>query len=81
MEPNEMIYHRKSVRSYTGRPVEEATLQQIRDLIPALTPLYPEIRTAAEIVTRAQVRCICPWTTPQLIAIYSEDHPAAMENA
>ena len=81
MEPNEMIYHRKSVRSYTGRPVEKATLQQIRDLIPALTPLYPEIRTAAEIVTRAQVRCICPWTTPQLIAIYSEDHPAAMENA
>ncbi len=81
MEPKEMIYHRRSVRSYTGVPVEEEILRQIRALIPTLTPLYPEIRTAAEIVTRDRVRCVFPWTTPQLIAVYSEEHPAALENA
>ena len=81
MELKDMISRRKSVRAYTGEPVSEAQLHEIRAIMDTLTPLVPGIRAKGEIVTREQVRCFLPWTTPQLIAIYSEDHPAAMENA
>ena len=33
-----------------------------------------------DIVSRDKVKCICPWTTPQLIAIYSEESEGYLEN-
>ena len=45
-----------------------------------MKPLYPEIKVRMDIVSRNQVKCICPWTTPQLIAIYSEETEGYLEN-
>ena len=74
----EMIYKRKSCRSFTNVPVGEELLAKIRAF--EMRPLYPEIKMHWDIVTREQVRCICPWTTPQLIAIYSGEGEGCLEN-
>jgi len=78
MTLNEMIYHRKSCRSFTGKPVEEEMIKKILSF--QLKPLYPKIKVHWDIVPRNQVKCICPWTTPQLITIYSEETEGYMEN-
>jgi len=78
MTLNEMIYRRKSCRSFTGKPVDAEMIEKILSF--ELKPLYPEIRVHWEIVSRDKVKCICPWTTPQLITIYSEETEGYLEN-
>ena len=78
MNPSEMIYKRKSCRSFTGTPVADSKLKKIRAL--NMKPLYPDIKVHWEIVPREQVKCICPWTTPQVITIYSEKKYGFLEN-
>ena len=71
MTLNEMIYHRKSCRSFTGKPVDAEMIAKILSF--EIKPLCLEIKVRMDIVSRDKVKCICPWTTPQLIAIYSEE--------
>ena len=78
MTLHEMIYHRRSCRSFTGKPVAGSMIEKILSF--ELKPLHPEIHVRMDIVSRDQVRCICPWTTPQLIAIYSEERAGYLEN-
>jgi len=78
MTLNEMIYHRKSCRSFTNVPVDAATIETIKAF--PMKPLYPDIKVHWDIVPRNQVKCICPWTTPQLITIYSEEAEGYLEN-
>ena len=62
MTLNEMIYHRKSCRSFTGKPVDGSMIEKILSF--DLKPLYPEIKVRMDIVNRDKVKCICPWTRP-----------------
>jgi len=78
MTLNEMIYHRKSCRSFTGKPVDAEMIERILSF--KMQPLYPEIKVRMEIVGRDKVKCLCPWTTPQLIAIYSDETEGYLEN-
>ena len=78
MTRNEMILMRKSCRSFTGALVDAETIETI--LAFPMKPLYPEIKVHWDIVPRNQVKCICPWTTPQLITIYSEEADGYLEN-
>lgn len=78
MTLNEMIFKRKSCRSFTNVPVNAATIETIK-AFPVKT-LYPDIKVHWDIVPRDQVKCICPWTTPQLITIYSEETDGYLEN-
>ncbi len=78
MTLNEMIFKRKSCRSFTNIPVDAATIETIKAF--PMKPLYPEIKVHWDIVPRNQVKCICPWTTPQLITIYSEEAEGYLEN-
>ncbi len=78
MTLNEMIYKRKSCRSFTGVPVDGAMIETIKAF--SMKPLYPEIKVRWDIVSRNQVKCICPWTTPQLITVYSEEADGWLEN-
>lgn len=78
MTMNEMIFHRKSCRSFTGEPVDGEMIEKILSF--DLKPLYPEIKVRMDIVSRDKVKCICPWTTAQLIAIYSEETEGYLEN-
>ena len=78
MTLNEMIFKRKSCRSFTGVPVDAATIETIKAF--PMKPLYPEIKVHWDIVPRNRVKCICPWTTPQLITICSEEAEGYLEN-
>ena len=78
MTLKEMIYHRKSCRSFTGKPVDAEMIEKILSF--ERKPLYPEIKVRMDIVPRNQVKCICPWTTPQLITVYSEEADGYLEN-
>ena len=78
MTLNEMIFKRKSCRSFTNTPVDAATVETIKAF--PMKPLYPDIKVHWDIVPRNQVKCICPWTTPQLITIYSEETEGYLEN-
>ena len=78
MTLNEMIFKRKSCRSFTGVLVDAATIETIKAF--PMKSLYPEIKVHWDIVPRNQVKCICPWTTPQLITIYSEEAEGYLEN-
>ena len=78
MTLNEMIFKRKSCRSFTNVLVDAATVETIKAF--PMKPLYPEIKVRWDIVPRNQVKCICPWTTPQLITIYSEEVDGYLEN-
>ena len=78
MTLNEMIYHRKSCRSFTNVPMDAATIDTIKAF--PMKPLHPEIKVCMDIVSRDKVKCICPWTTPQIITIYSEETEGYLEN-
>ena len=78
MTLNEMIYHRKSCRSFTNAPVDKGMLETIKAF--SVKPLYPQIKVHWDIVPRNQVKCLCPWTTPQLITVYSEETERWLEN-
>ena len=78
MTLHEMIFMRKSCRSFTNVPVDAATIETIKAF--SMKPLYPEINVRMDIVSRDKVKCICPWTTPQLITIYSEEAEGYSEN-
>lgn len=78
MTLNEMIFKRKSCRSFTGKPLDAEMLEKILSF--DLKPLYPQIKVRMDIVPRNQVKCICPWTTPQVITIYSEETEGYLEN-
>ena len=78
MTLHEMIYHRRSCRSFVGEPVDSETIEKILSF--EMKPLHPDIKVRMDIVSRNQVKCICPWTTPQLIAIYSEETEGYLEN-
>ena len=78
MTLNEMIYRRKSCRSFSNVPVDVATIETIKAF--PMKPLYPDIKVHWDIVPRNQVKCICPWTTPQVITIYSEEAEGYLEN-
>ena len=78
MTMKEMIFQRKSCRSFTNVPVDAVTVEAIRAF--PMKPLYPDIKVHWDIVPRNQVKCICPWTTPQLITVYSEETEGYLEN-
>ena len=78
MTLNEMMCHRKSCRSFTGKSVDAEMIEKILSF--ELKPLYPEIKVRMDIVSRDKVKCICPWTTPQLITVYSEEADGYLEN-
>ena len=73
-----MIFQRKSCRSFTGKAVDGEMLEKILSFKPKA--LYPQLKVRMDIVSRDQVKCLCPWTTPQLIAIYSEEADGHLEN-
>lgn len=80
MEIGNMISRRKSTRSFTREKVDEKTLAQISAFMETMRPLIPGIRVKAKIVDRTDVKCLCPWTTPQVLAIYSEEKEGYLEN-
>ena len=53
MELKDWIYRRKSTRSYTGIPVEEEVLLNLRTFLSDAKPLIPDLRIHWDIVPRS----------------------------
>ena len=62
MTLNEMIYHRKSCRSFLGQPVDSETIEKILSF--EMKPLYPEIKVRMDIVSRNQSSASAPGPRP-----------------
>ena len=80
MELKEMIYHRKSFRSYDSNQTEINTLRKIEDFIKNAKRLYPQEKLFWEIIGPEKIKCILPWRAPHNIAIYAERNTKALVN-
>lgn len=81
MELHELISRRKSTRSFSMEPADDADLRRIRDFAALCRPLYPELPVRLELIGIDAVRCILPWKTPHYVAVFTDDSPGAAENA
>ena len=80
MELKEMIYHRKSFRSYHSEEVNANTLRSIEDFIKNAKRLYPEEKLSWDIIGPEKIKCVLPWRAPHNIAIYAERKTEALVN-
>ena len=80
MELKNMIYRRKSFRSYTQQPLEENILRQIDDFIKNATRLYPSQKLCWEFIGPEKIKCIQPWRSPNYLAIYAERNTESLVN-
>lgn len=74
----EMIFHRKSCRSFTDEQLDGDTQEKLLSF--GAKPLYPEIKVRLAFADRCSVRCICPWTTAQVLTVWSEEADGYLEN-
>ena len=79
-ELKELIYKRKSTRAYTKTPVDSETLSKIKEYIESIEPLFPEIKTRLEIVSRDRVRSMFKWLPEYAVAAFSEEVEGYLEN-
>lgn len=80
MEIKNMIYSRKSFRSYSTEELDVNTLRQIEEFIKNARRLYPEEKLFWEIIGPEKIKCIQPWRAPHNIAIYAERKTEALVN-
>ena len=73
----DVIFSRKSCRSFSSVSLDDTILT---DSLQGLIPLFSEIKTEFRILKKSEVRSLCPWIPPQLIAAYSEVKDGYLEN-
>jgi len=74
----EIIRKRKSIRKYDPTPLDDATLETVREQIAKLIPLYPDIRYSIEIVSRT--KGLFNIIAPHYLVFRSEEKDGACEN-
>ena len=75
---NEIIRQRKSIRNYDPAPLDDDTLNKVREQIGKVTPLYADIRYSIEIV--GSVKGIFNVKAPHYLIFGSEEKEGAFEN-
>jgi len=81
LELYEMISKRKSVRKYGVAPLNIKEISEILDFAGKAEPLYKEIKTKIEVVSRENVNVFLPVISPHYIMMTSEDREGYLENA
>lgn len=76
----EMIFKRRSVRSYLPKAVEEPLLAEIRAFMADLKPLIPGAETAARIIRTEQASFLQKWQNPQYLVFYAAEGDDALIN-
>lgn len=75
------IFKRKSIRKYTGEPLEASRLESLQDLINGLTPLYGSIKTEIVILSPKEIKTMLPIKAPHYVVVYSEAKEGYLPNA
>ena len=80
MNLEETIYKRQSIRSYDSTPLDNETLDEIRDFIDNAKELNPNIKWSYEILPTKNIITMMRWKAPHYIAIFSEEKENYYQN-
>lgn len=80
MNLEDTIYKRQSIRSYDNSPLDNQTLEEIRDFIDNAKELNPNIKWSYEILPREKISTMMRWKAPHYIAIFSEEKENYYQN-
>ena len=75
---NEIIRKRKSIRKYDHAPLDDETLEKVREQIGSVKPLFPDIRYSIEIVNKT--KGMNNVKAPYYLLFRSEEKDGAYEN-
>lgn len=73
MTLQDTIYKRQSIRSYADTPLDDETLDEIRDFIDNAKELNPNIKWTYEILPAENMSSMMRWKAPYYLAIFSEE--------
>ncbi len=80
MNLEEIIYKRQSIRLYDETPLDEETLNEIRDFIDNAKPLNPNITWSYDIVSPQNINSMMRWKAPHYLILFSETKENYHEN-
>lgn len=80
MNLEDTIYKRQSIRSYDDAPLDNQTLDGIRDFIDDAKELDPYIKWSYEILPAENMSTKMRWKAPHHIAIFSEEKENYYQN-
>ena len=80
MDLKEMIYKRKSTRSFNPKEVDNIYIRKIEEFSENLEKLNNNIKVHCEIIKNDKVKGILPWRAPHYIAIFSEEKENYLTN-
>ena len=80
MNLEDTIYKRQSIRSYDDSPLDNQTLDEIRDFIDNAKELNPNIKWSYEILPTENISTMMRWKAPHYIAIFSEEKENYYQN-
>lgn len=82
MNLSEIIYKRKSTRSYKKELLDDKTLEEIKLYCENTKRLYPKIKLIFEFIDKKNVNSFLPlpWISNQIIAVFSEEKEGYLEN-
>lgn len=80
MDLKEMIYKRKSIRSFNPKEVDNIYIRKIEEFSGNLVGLNNNIKVHCEIIGNDKVKGILPWRAPHYIAIFSEEKENYLTN-
>lgn len=81
MTSKQMIFHRRSVRSFEERQVSRDKLDELMAFISGIQRLEMDIRVQITLLEPSQVTTIQKWNAPHFLALFSEEKTLWLENA
>ena len=80
MNLEDTIYKRQSIRSYDENPLDNQTLDEIRDFIDNAKELNPNIKWSYEILSTENINTMMRWKAPHYLALFSEEKENYYQN-
>lgn len=74
------IFKRKSIRKFNQNPLGNNVLDEIKEFLDNLEPLFPEIKTEFKLVSSDDLRLLIMRKAPHYIAIFSEKSANSLIN-
>lgn len=81
MTSKQMIFRRRSVRSFEERPVSRDALDDLMTFISGVKRLTTDVRVQITLLDPADVTTVQKWDAPHVLALFSEEKPLWLENA
>ena len=81
MTSKQMIFRRRSVRSFEERQVSQDKLDELMEFISGIRRLEPDVRMQITLLEPSQMTTIQKWDAPRFLALFSEEKNLWLENA